>query len=331
MAVDVGRGPCRRGYLGERHVLAAESAPLVVKVVQNVPPRVAGACYIFWLCRWSRRENILRAEPPRDTPARQTQPTPPTPQPHTRQAGRLPAPAPRRTPLGAGGEGLGSLRLRHRRPAGADGREDPPGPHRRRPRGQQVPEHGRQAGLREAFCGWMERRHGVTLDPESEVLPATGSKEAIFHAPLAFLHHSHERRGVAYGTPGYPVYERGTLFCRRRGSARGAEMGERFPAAARGDRPRTHADTLDQLPPQPHGRNGNLRVPGKRGRVLPRARHPALLRRVLQRHLLRRAPAFHPGDHHGADPRLLLPLQAQRHDGLPLGHDGRGSRAHQPR
>jgi LL-diaminopimelate aminotransferase len=69
-----------------------------------------------------------------------------------------------------------------------------------------------KASLREAFCGWMERRHGVMLDPESEVLPATGSKEAIFHAPLAFLHHSHERRGVAYGTPGYPVYERGTLF-----------------------------------------------------------------------------------------------------------------------
>jgi LL-diaminopimelate aminotransferase len=66
--------------------------------------------------------------------------------------------------------------------------------------------------LREAFCGWMRRRHGVALDPEGEVLPATGSKEAIFHAPLAFVHHSHERRGVAYGTPGYPVYERGALF-----------------------------------------------------------------------------------------------------------------------
>ncbi len=66
--------------------------------------------------------------------------------------------------------------------------------------------------LREAFAGWMGRRHGVSLDPETEVLPATGSKEAIFHAPLAFLHHSHARRGVAYGTPGYPVYERGTLF-----------------------------------------------------------------------------------------------------------------------
>ena len=66
--------------------------------------------------------------------------------------------------------------------------------------------------LRRSFSGYMERRVGVTLDPETGVLPASGSKEAIFHAPLAFLHHSHERRGVAYGTPGYPVYERGTLF-----------------------------------------------------------------------------------------------------------------------
>ena len=66
--------------------------------------------------------------------------------------------------------------------------------------------------LREAFCGFMRRRHGVELDPDAEVLPAAGSKEAIFHAPLAFLHPSHERRGVAYGTPGYPVYERGGLF-----------------------------------------------------------------------------------------------------------------------
>src|ERR671912_2382295 len=66
--------------------------------------------------------------------------------------------------------------------------------------------------LREAFVGFMRRRHGVRLDPGTEILPAAGSKEAIFHAPLAFLHPSHERRGVAYGTPGYPVYERGTLF-----------------------------------------------------------------------------------------------------------------------
>jgi succinyldiaminopimelate transaminase len=80
------------------------------------------------------------------------------------------------------------------------------------PEVSQYPSTSGKSELREAFCGWMERRHGVVLDPQTEVLPATGSKEAIFHAPLAFLHSSHERRGIAYGTPGYPVYERGTLY-----------------------------------------------------------------------------------------------------------------------
>jgi LL-diaminopimelate aminotransferase len=80
------------------------------------------------------------------------------------------------------------------------------------PEVSQYPSTAGKKELREAFCAWVSRRHGVALDPERDVLPATGSKEAIFHAPLAFLHHSHERRGVAYGTPGYPVYERGTLF-----------------------------------------------------------------------------------------------------------------------
>ncbi len=79
--------------------------------------------------------------------------------------------------------------------------------------------------LREAFCGYMGRRFGVELAPDREVLPASGSKEAIFHAPLAFLHSSHGRRGVAYGTPGYPVYERGTLFA----------GGEPLPVRLRGE------------------------------------------------------------------------------------------------
>src|ERR687897_2266446 len=80
------------------------------------------------------------------------------------------------------------------------------------PKVSQYPSVAGTRELREAFVSFMRRRHGVTLDPDTEVLPAAGSKEAIFHAPLAFLHPSHERCGVAYGTPGYPVYERGTLF-----------------------------------------------------------------------------------------------------------------------
>ena len=80
------------------------------------------------------------------------------------------------------------------------------------PKVSQYPSATGTRELREAFVGFMRRRHGVMLDPDTEVLPAAGSKEAIFHAPLAFLHPSHERLGVAYGTPGYPVYERGALF-----------------------------------------------------------------------------------------------------------------------
>ena len=102
------------------------------------------------------------------------------------------------------------------------------------PENSRYPSTAGKKELREAFAGWMERRHGVALDPETEVLPATGSKEAIFHAPLAFLHHTHERRGVAYGTPGYPVYERGTLFAG--GEARPVELkreeGFRLPMEA---------------------------------------------------------------------------------------------------
>ena len=90
------------------------------------------------------------------------------------------------------------------------------------PETSQYPSVAGKATLRDAFCGWMARRHGVALDPASEVLPAAGSKEAIFHAPLAFLHPAHDRRGVAYGTPGYPVYERGALFAG--GEARPAEL-----------------------------------------------------------------------------------------------------------
>jgi succinyldiaminopimelate transaminase len=67
------------------------------------------------------------------------------------------------------------------------------------------------AALRSAVAGYVARRFGVGVDPETQVLPTSGSKEAIFSTPLAFV----DARGanaVVYGTPGYPVYERGALF-----------------------------------------------------------------------------------------------------------------------
>jgi succinyldiaminopimelate transaminase len=63
-----------------------------------------------------------------------------------------------------------------------------------------------QPHLREAVAGWAERRLGVQLDPATQVLPAAGSKEAIFHLPLVLLGPDERRRRVVYPSPSYPVY-----------------------------------------------------------------------------------------------------------------------------
>jgi succinyldiaminopimelate transaminase len=69
-----------------------------------------------------------------------------------------------------------------------------------------------QAGTRQAIADFVARRHGVHLDPATQVLPTSGSKEAIFHLPLAFLDPWGSRRTVVWGSPGYPTYERGARY-----------------------------------------------------------------------------------------------------------------------
>jgi len=66
--------------------------------------------------------------------------------------------------------------------------------------------------LREAVAGWVRRRFAVEVDPEREVLPTSGSKEGIFHLPFGLIDPAGARRTVLWGTPGYPIYERGTRF-----------------------------------------------------------------------------------------------------------------------
>ncbi|MDQ6732219.1 MAG: LL-diaminopimelate aminotransferase [Actinomycetota bacterium] len=65
------------------------------------------------------------------------------------------------------------------------------------------------AAFREAVAAFYERRFGVTLDPDSEVMPAIGAKECIFNLNLAFL----DPGDVALASdPGYPVYTGGPLL-----------------------------------------------------------------------------------------------------------------------
>jgi LL-diaminopimelate aminotransferase len=63
--------------------------------------------------------------------------------------------------------------------------------------------------LREAFARFYQRRFGVAIDPESEVIPALGAKECVFNINLAFL----DPDTVALAAdPGYPVYTGGPLL-----------------------------------------------------------------------------------------------------------------------
>lgn len=71
-----------------------------------------------------------------------------------------------------------------------------------------------QPELRAAAARWFQRRFGVTLDPERHLLPANGTKEAVFLMALAVVGRSGEdaRRTVVIPTPAYPVYEPGARF-----------------------------------------------------------------------------------------------------------------------
>jgi succinyldiaminopimelate transaminase len=63
--------------------------------------------------------------------------------------------------------------------------------------------------LREAAARWCGTRFGVDVDPDTEIVPTYGSKEAIFSLAQVL---DTAGRVVVFGEPAYPVYERGALF-----------------------------------------------------------------------------------------------------------------------
>ncbi len=66
--------------------------------------------------------------------------------------------------------------------------------------------------LRRAMASWIARRFGAALDPETQIFPANGSKEAVFNVHLALVDPTGPRRRVVFGAPAYPVYERGAAL-----------------------------------------------------------------------------------------------------------------------
>ena len=66
--------------------------------------------------------------------------------------------------------------------------------------------------LRQAIADWCGRRFGVELDPDTEVIPTYGSKEAIFSFAQVMIDRSGLKDTVVVTEPGYPVPARGAAF-----------------------------------------------------------------------------------------------------------------------
>lgn len=79
----------------------------------------------------------------------------------------------------------------------------------RNPANHQYPSYTGMMGFREAFARYMHRQHEVTLDPATETCTVIGSKEAVFHFPMAFVDPGDF---VLLPDPAYPVYHAGTVF-----------------------------------------------------------------------------------------------------------------------
>jgi len=77
------------------------------------------------------------------------------------------------------------------------------------PANHRYPETAGLPELRQAIAQWYQRRFGVSLDADSEVLPLIGSKEGIGHIALCFI----DAGDIALvPDPAYPVYSMGTIL-----------------------------------------------------------------------------------------------------------------------
>jgi len=79
----------------------------------------------------------------------------------------------------------------------------------RNPENHQYPSYWGMLEFRRAAARFMDKRFGVKVNAETEVLSLIGSKEGIAHIPLAFVNPG---EAVLVPDPGYPVYNSATLF-----------------------------------------------------------------------------------------------------------------------
>jgi N-succinyldiaminopimelate aminotransferase len=69
-----------------------------------------------------------------------------------------------------------------------------------------------EPALRAAIAGWVRRRYGVAVDPATQVLPVTGSREALFALAQTVIDPTRPHASVVCPNPFYQIYEGAALL-----------------------------------------------------------------------------------------------------------------------
>ena len=133
----------------------------------------------------------------------------------------------------------------------------------------QYPSNRGRAEFREALARFYDRRFGVEIDPETEVIPAIGAKECIYNLCFAFL----DPGDIALASdPGYPVYTGGPVLAGAEAVVLPLDPEPGLRTGPRRDRPAgalEGAPDVPELPEQPDGRGRSRRLlrAGRRARA----------------------------------------------------------------
>jgi N-succinyldiaminopimelate aminotransferase len=84
--------------------------------------------------------------------------------------------------------------------------------------------------LREAYAAWLARRYGVRVDPATEVLPANGSREALFALAQVVIDASRDGATVVCPNPFYQIYEGAALLAGARTAFANSDPARNFAA-----------------------------------------------------------------------------------------------------
>ncbi len=87
-----------------------------------------------------------------------------------------------------------------------------------------------EPALRNAIAGWVQRRYGLAVDPATQVLPVSGSREALFALAQTVIDPTRPNATVVCPNPFYQIYEGAALLAGARTAFVNSDPARNFAA-----------------------------------------------------------------------------------------------------